>query len=146
MIRTTLAAVALCGLLAAPAAAAKPDAPLKVTAKLLKIPGSFPPNELYDYAFVMSYQVVGGPLDKQTIYVAHYNPRIARSKITDKMRSHVKGTLKRFSEGDVHDLVLTAKWRKLKQRWGGRVEDGFFSTDRKGTRYFCLQADPSKTE
>lgn len=146
MRRAFLATLVLAALCSAPPPAAGAEAALKVTAKLIKIPSKFPPNEMYDYAYVMQYQVIGGKLDKQKILVAHYNPRIPRNKITDKMRKVVKGKLKRFREGDVHELQIIAKWRKLKKKFGGQVEDRFFSADRKSTRYFCLRADPSKAK
>ena len=62
-----------------PAAAPAPDAVVTVTAKLVEIPGKFPEDDLYDYAYVMRYVVEGGPMDNQTILVAHYKPRQPRS-------------------------------------------------------------------
>ncbi len=47
------------------------DEVLQVTAKLVEIPAKFPPDDLYDYAYVMRYEVTGGPLDKSSILVAH---------------------------------------------------------------------------
>src|SRR5258705_13749187 len=67
------------------ASVARAESPeLDVTAKLVEIPSKLPPDDLYDYAYVMRYQVQGGPLDKQFILVAHYKPLQARSKIKDK--------------------------------------------------------------
>jgi hypothetical protein len=146
MTKALLVALALFGCLAAPVRAQQADPPLKVTAKLVKIPGAFPPDELYDYAYVMQYQVVGGKLDKQVLLVAHYKPRRARDKIGDKMSKLVKGTLKRFREGDIHELLLSPDLKKMKKQWGGAVQDEFFATDRKSVRYFCLRADPSKAK
>src|SRR5512141_2531285 len=80
-------------LLGGVALAEKPPEPLQVTARLVKIPGKRPPDDLYDYAYVMKYQVVGGKLDKQTLLVAHYKPLRPRAKIADKMRKHVQGEL-----------------------------------------------------
>ncbi len=135
-------------LLAAPALAAPPapapakqTAPLTVTARLVKIPGKLPPDELYDYAFVMKYQVVGGKLDKQVLLVAHYKPLRPRAKIDDKMKKVVSGDVKSFKEGDLHQLVLTPELRK---HWKGAVVDELFATDRKSQRYFCLRADLAK--
>jgi len=65
------------------AEAKEPAATVEVTARLVKIPGKFPPDELYDYAYVMQYQVQGGPLDQQNILVAHYKPRRPRAEIDD---------------------------------------------------------------
>jgi hypothetical protein len=115
--------------------------PLQVTARLIKIPGKFPPDDLYDYAYVMKYQVVGGKLDKQVLLVAHYKPLRPRAKIDDKMRKHVAGELKSFKEGELHKLQLTAELKKI---WKGAVVDEFFAADRKSPRYFCLRADPAK--
>jgi hypothetical protein len=139
--RTVLSCVAALALLAGlvpESAAKKIKGTIEVTAKLVKIPGKMPPDELYDYAFVMKYQVVGGKLDKQPIYVAHYKPRRPRGKITDKMKKYVKGSLKRFREGDVHKMKLAPKIKKI---WKGAVVDEFFATDRKSKRWFCLKVD-----
>lgn len=141
--RTSVVVLAVLSLIlaSAPAAAKKKvEGQLEVTAKLIKVPGKFPPDDLYDYAYVMKYQIVGGKLDKQTIYVAHYKPRRARKRIRDKMKKFVGGALKRFKEGAVHSLTLAP----LKKVWKGAVEDKFFSKDRKSPRYWCLRADPSK--
>jgi hypothetical protein len=123
-----------------PAAAQKVET-VELTAKLVKIPGKFPPDDLYDYAYVMQYAVVGGKRDKETIYVAHYKPRRARKKIRDKMRKHVAGKLQRFREGELHRLKLTRELRKI---WKGALVDDFFAKDRKSTRYWCLRVDPIK--
>ena len=72
-----------------PTAAPAPGGPVAVTAKLVEIPSKFPPDDLYDYAYVMRYEVQGGPLDKQNIFVAHYKPRQPRGKIKDGMKAHV---------------------------------------------------------
>ncbi|RYZ10250.1 MAG: hypothetical protein EOO73_01345 [Myxococcales bacterium] len=114
--------------------------PLEVTAKLVEIPSKMPPDDLYDYAYVMRYQVQGGPLDKQLILVAHYKPLQPRSKIKDKMKERVGGKLRSFSQGDVHKLKLSSE---LKSIWKGALVDEYSATDRKSVRYWCLQADPA---
>jgi hypothetical protein len=125
---------------AEPAPAAPGPATIEVTAKLINIPGKFPADELYDYVYVMQYEVQGGPMDKQKIYVAHYKPRRARAEIEDNMKKVVSGSLKRFEVGALHKLTLTAEMRK---QWKGAVVDEFFDSDRKAKRYFCLKADPA---
>jgi hypothetical protein len=135
----SLALLALAAL-AAPAAAAAEPASITVTAKLVEIPTQFPPDDLYDYAYVMRYEVTGGPMDKQSILVAHYKPRQPRAKIKDKMKPYVRGKVRSFSAGDVHRLKLTAELKKL---WTGAVVDEFAATDRKSVRYWCLEADPT---
>lgn len=115
-------------------------APLEVTAKLVEIPSKMPPDDLYDYAYVMRYQVQGGPLDKQFILVAHYKPLVPRAKIKDKMKERVGGKLRSFNQGDVHKLKLSAD---LKSIWKGALVDEYAATDRNSVRYWCLQADPA---
>jgi hypothetical protein len=113
---------------------------IEVSAKLVEIPGKFPPDDLYDYAYVMKYEVQGGKLDKQTILVAHYKPRRPRKKIKDKMKKFVGGKLKKFKEGDVHKMVLDPDLEKI---WKDALVDEYFATDKKSTRYWCLKVDPS---
>jgi hypothetical protein len=115
-------------------------APVEVTAKLVEIPSKMPPDDLYDYAYVMRYQVQGGPLDKQFILVAHYKPLLPRSKIKDKMKAQVAGKLRAFTQGDVHKLKLAPD---LKAIWKGALVDEYAATDHKSIRYWCLQVDPA---
>lgn len=124
----------------APQSAPAVPAIIEVTARLVEIPSSFPPDDLYDYAYVMKYEVVGGALDKQTILVAHYKPRLARAEIKDELRSFVSGKVKRFKVGDSHKLRLDPNLNKI---WSGATIDDFFAADRKSTRYWCLCADPA---
>ena len=112
---------------------------VEVTAKLVEIPAKLPPDDLYDYAYVMRYQVQGGSLDKQFILVAHYKPLQPRAKIKDKMKEHVAGKLRSFTQGDVHKLKLSPN---LKAIWKGALVDEYSVTDRTSIRYWCLQADP----
>lgn len=122
-----------------PAAAGADASALTVTAKLVEIPSKPPSDELYDYAYVMRYQVVGGPLDNTSILVAHYKPLLPRSKVTGKMKAFVTGKLRSFVQGDVHKLRLTTDLKKI---WKGPLVDEFEATDRKSVRYWCLEADP----
>lgn len=115
------------------------SAVLDLTAKLIEIPSKPPPDDLYDYAYVMRYQVQGGDLDKQFLLIAHYKPLQPRSKIKDKMKDQVGGKLRSFNVGDLHKLRLSPN---LKQIWKGALVDEYSSTDRKSVRYWCLQADP----
>ena len=124
-------------LAAAPAPADPPS--ITVTAKLVEIPSALPPDDLYDYAYVMRYEVTGGPMDKQSILVAHYKPRQPRKKIKDKMQPFVRGKARSFSTGDVQKLKLTSELKKV---WTGALVDEFAATDRKSVRYWCLEVDP----
>jgi len=130
-----LATTSVTGLASADAAS-----PLEVTAKLVEIPSKMPPDDLYDYAYVMRYQVQGGALDKQFILVAHYKPLLPRSKIKDKMKAQVGGKLRSFTQGDVHKLKLAPD---LKAIWKGALVDEYAATDHKSVRYWCLQVDPA---
>jgi hypothetical protein len=114
--------------------------PMTVTAKLVEIPTKLPADDLYDYAYVMRYEVLGGPMDKSTILVAHYKPRQPRAKIKDKMKEFVGGKLRSFNQGDVHKMKLTADLKKI---WKGALTDEFAATDRKSVRYWCLEVDPA---
>ena len=120
----------------------EPDtsAVISVTAKLVEIPSKPPPDDLYDYAFVMRYEVVGGPLDKSTLLIAHYKPLQPRSKIKGKMKEFVGGKLRSFIQGETHKLKLQPDVKKI---WKGPLIDDFSATDRKSVRYWCLEADPA---
>ena len=127
---------------AEPAAAAPAAAPITLTAKLVEIPSKFPSDELYDYAYVMRYEVTDGPgsMKGQSIFVAHYKPRQVRSAIKDKVKTVVSEKVRTFHQGDVHKLQLTPD---LKSVWKGALVDEFAATDRKSVRYFALVADPA---
>ncbi len=116
------------------------SAPIEVTAKLVDIPSKMPPDDLYDYAYVMRYEVQGGALDKKVLLVAHYKPLQPRAKIKDKMKERVGGKLRSFTQGDVHKLKLSPD---LKSIWKGALVDEYSATDRKSIRYWCLQVDPA---
>lgn len=125
------------------ATATQPATPpaFTVEAELVDIPAKFPPDDLYDYAFVMKYRARGGDRDQQTLLVAHYKPRQPRTKIKDKMAAHVKGNVRRFKVGDVHKLELREDLDKI---WTGALVDEYFATDRKSPRYWCLRVDSAK--
>ena len=138
--RNAFLGLILCGLASLAGTAQAGDAAVEVTAKLVEIPSKMPPDDLYDYAYVMRYQVQGGPLDKQFLLVAHYKPLVPRSKIKDKMKARVGGKLRSFNQGEVHKLKLAAD---LKSIWKGALVDEYAATDHKSIRYWCLQADPA---
>ena len=114
---------------------------ISVAAQLAEIPSKFPPDDLYDYAYVMRYEVTAGALDKgSSILVAHYKPRQPRAKIKDKMKDYVGGKLRSFTVGDVHKMKLSADLKKI---WKGPLVDEFAATDHKSVRYWCLEVDPA---
>ena len=66
---------------------------VEVTAKLVDIPGEFPPNDLYDYAYVMKYEVLEthrGEAPK-IIYVGQYNPLKPRAEAADARSGEIGG-------------------------------------------------------
>jgi len=138
--RKAFLGLVLLGIASVPNLAHAEAAPVEVTAKLVEIPSKIPPDDLYDYAYVMRYQVQGGAMDGQQILVAHYKPLVPRSKIKDKMKARVGGKLRSFNQGDVHKLKLAAD---LKSIWKGALVDEYAATDHKSVRYWCLQVDPA---
>jgi len=82
---------------------------VEVTAKLIDVGGEFPPNDLYDYAHVMQYEVLEihrGQVSGTTIFVGHYNPRKARTGVGDERSGEVGGNVTQFVAGDVHRMAL----------------------------------------
>jgi hypothetical protein len=143
-------AVVACGL--TPAAAdgtaakdsksAKVDT-VKVTARVLEIAGTFPPNDLYDYVYVMKYRVVkvvSGTCTQKEILVGHYNPLIPRKKVKDKMDKFVDGDVEKFEVGATHSLVLV---KPIDLVWGEALEDEYFDVDA-SEKFYALKADISK--
>jgi hypothetical protein len=114
---------------------------LVLVGELIDIPGQFPANELYNYAYIMKYKVlkvVQGSYGDPEILVGHYNPRIARNDIKDEQDSKVGGNVTSFQKGDVHYLVLNP----LDGEWTGAVEDEYFNDKR--PRWWALWADKAK--
>lgn len=114
---------------------------LVLTAKLIEIPGSFPANDLYNYAYVMKYKVIKvlkGTYADPEILVGHYNPRFARADIKDDQDANVGGNVKSFQVGDIHYLVLSP----IEGAWTGAMEDDFFKEKR--GRYWAFWADKLK--
>ncbi len=115
---------------------------LVVEARLVEIPGTFPPNDLYNYVYVMKYRVLRvlqGSYGRDEILVGHYNPLVPRPKITGKMKDKVAGDVQRFAEGDVHRLVLV---KPLQKMWSDAVEDEYF--DEEADKYFAVGAYAAK--
>jgi len=82
---------------------------IEVTAQLTEIRGTFPPNNLYDYAYVLKYRVLEthrGKIEGDTILVGHYNPLKPRAKAADAKAEGIGGNLKKFQAGDVHRMAL----------------------------------------
>ncbi len=139
--KRNLSCILVGGVVALAALGARADETLElveVKAKLVEIPSKFPPDDLYDYAYVMKYEVVDGDMKGQTLLVAHFNPRVQRKKVKGPAKKYVDGKLRRFKVGAVHQMKLTPDLEKI---WNDAVVDEYFATDRKSTRYWCLKVD-----
>lgn len=81
---------------------------VEVTARLVDIPGEFPSNDLYDYAYVMQYEVLETHRGEAagTILVGQYNPLKRRAEAADPRSGEIGGNVTRFRVGDVHRLAL----------------------------------------
>ncbi|MDO5576246.1 MAG: hypothetical protein Q4F84_04140 [Fibrobacter sp.] len=111
---------------------------LVVDARIIEIPGTMPPNDLYNYVYVMKYRVIKvirGEYSNQEILVGHYNPLIPRRLIKDKMKSVVSGTVEKFEKGAKHNLVLV----EIEKVWNDAVENEYFDSDL--PVYFAITAD-----
>ena len=109
---------------------------LVVTARLEAIGGEFPPNKLYDYAFVMKYRVLKvhrGTFSDEYIYVGHYNPLKPRAEAQDKYSGKLGGNVTRFQVGDVHRMALEGP---LDQHFMGGIIDKHIKE--KGPRYWAV--------
>jgi len=108
----------------------------EVTGRLLEIPGEFPPNDLYNYAYVLKYRVLEvhrGKVDGEEIFVGHYNPLKPRSGVQDEVSGKVGGKLKTFKAGETHRVAL--EW-PLDQHWMGGIIDKYFGQP--GVRYWAV--------
>ncbi len=82
---------------------------VEVTAKLEEVRGTFPPNDLYDYVYVLRYRVLEthrGKIEGETVLVAQYNPLKPRSEAADAKSGEIGGNVKKFVAGDIHRMAL----------------------------------------
>ena len=82
---------------------------IEVTAQLTEIPGPFPSNDLYNYAYVFKYKVLQvhrGKIEADTIFVGQYNPLKPRAKAEDQDSGKVGGDVEQF-----RDILLQKGWR-----------------------------------
>ncbi len=115
----------------------------EVTAQLVEIPGAFPSNDLYNYAYVMKYKVLavhrGNVPANAEIFVGHYNPLKPRSRAQDQESGKIGGRAEGFRAGDVHRMALEAP---LDQQWMGGIIDKYY--EQKGTRYWAIWTNPGR--
>lgn len=115
---------------------------LTVIARLLEIPGTMPPNDLYNYVYIMKYRilsVVKGEYKEKEIYIGHYNPLVSRKAITGKMASVVKGSIEKFTVGSKHQLKLISPIEKV---WKDAVEDEYIEIEQ--DKFFAVYAEEVK--
>jgi hypothetical protein len=125
-----------------PAPAALSKDTLIITARLIEVPGKFPPNDLYNYVFIMKYRVVKvlkGAYVPREILVGHYNPLIPRKQLKGPMANLVKGDISGFEVNALHTLVLI---KPIEGVWKDAVEDDYPDSDLE--KYFALKADAVK--
>ena len=112
----------------------------EVTAQLVEILGAFPPNDLYNYVYILKYKVLKthrGNVNGPEILVGQYNPLKPREHAQDDVSGKVGGHLKSFKAGDLHHMALEAP---LDNFWMGGIIDKYFES--KGTRYWAVWTNP----
>ena len=113
-----------------------------MTAKLVDIPGKIPPDDLYDYAYVMKYEVVGG--QAATSRSCSW-PTTSRVSAQQDQGQDEEGTWRQAQEvqgrATCTQLTLVPHSKKI---WKGAMVDDYFAKDRKSQRYWCLRVDPGK--
>jgi len=128
--------------------AAGPDAQvttlgsIEVTAQLVEIPTEFPPNKLYDYAYVMKYKVLEvhrGDVPGDDIFVGHYNPLKPRNAVADARVKDIGGNLRAFRAGDIHRMALEAP---IDDHYMGGIVNEYFGDDT-GTIYWAVWTNPA---
>jgi hypothetical protein len=113
----------------------------EVTAKLLEIPSPFPPNDLYNYGYVMKYRVLEvhrGKVDGDEIFITHYNPLKPRASVQDEFSKQVGGHLDAFRAGDEHRMALE---NPVDDYWMGGIIDKYQNS--KGVRYWAVWTNPN---
>jgi hypothetical protein len=115
---------------------------LVVLARLTEIPGALPPNDLYNYVYIMKYRVIKvlkGSYKKQEILVGHYNPLIPRRQIKDRMHPLTGGDVVKFEKGARQRLVLVTPIERV---WKDAVEDNYPDSDL--DKYYALKAETAQ--
>jgi hypothetical protein len=112
----------------------------EVTAQVVEIPGQFPPNDLYNYVYVLKYRVLKvhrGQIPQGEIFVGQYNPLKPRDRVQDDVSGKVGGHVNAFRAGDVHRMALALP---LDQFWMGGIIDKYFNQS--GSRYWAIWTNP----
>jgi hypothetical protein len=115
---------------------------LVITARLIELPGTMPPNDLYNYVYMMKYRVIKvekGSYAGQEILVGVYNPLIPRRQIADAMKKNATGDVAKFTVGDKHNLSLVTPIEKV---WKDQMEDDYIDSDL--PKYYAVRTDVAK--
>jgi len=111
---------------------------IEITARLVDVPGEFVNRPMYDYAFVMKYQVLAvhrGEVPGDTIYIGHYNPLKARERAADARVPEVGGNLRKFRVGDVHRMALEIP---IDEHYMGGIINRYFGQEDTGPIYWAV--------
>ncbi len=114
---------------------------LTIQGKLTEIPGKMPPNDLYNYVYILKYKVtkvLEGKFAGKEILVGVYNPLTPRGASADKMAKLFQGDVRAFKAGDSHVLKLLP----LEGNYSGAVEDEYF--DDESERYLAVEVLKAK--
>lgn len=112
---------------------------LVLVGRLVEIPGAMPPNDLYNYVFIMKYRVMKvetGSYDGREILVGVYNPLIPRKRITDAMQKGAAGDVDKFVVGDRHRLWLVLPIDRV---WKDAVEDDYIDSEL--DKYYAVRTE-----
>lgn len=110
---------------------------VEVTARLVEIRDRFPDLPMYDYVYVLKYQVLKvhrGKMDSETLYVGQYNPLKPRSRAADGRVKTVGGNLDAFRAGNVHRLALEVP---IDDYYMGGIINKYFN-EKTGPLYFAV--------
>ena len=113
---------------------------IEVTAQLVEVLGTFPPNDLYDYVYVLKYRILAthrGAVAGDTILVGQYNPLKPRARAADVRAERIGGTLKAFEAGDFHRMALEVP---LDEHYMGPIINKYFGKE-KALPYWAVWAD-----
>ena len=114
----------------------------EITGQIVEIPGEFPANDFYNYAYVFKYRVLKvhrGQVNGSEIFVAHYNPLKPRVTVADEFSGKIGGKVERFRAGEIHRMAID---EPLDKHWMGGIIDKYF--ENKGTRYWAVWTNPGE--
>jgi hypothetical protein len=113
---------------------------LVINARLIEIPGTLPSNEIYNYVYIMKYQVLSvenGVYTEKEILVGQYNPLMSRRQIKDNtMKKVISGNVEKFELGAKHKLTLISPMERV---WNKEIEDEYLDSSME--KYLAIKSD-----